>query len=276
MKTAEGILLWASLFSYLGAFALFLVGILFSHQRVGRWAWGVAWAGFAAESGAMAVRWVATGHPPVQGEFESALAGSWALVLVYLAGSAWFRWVRPVGVVLIPGLLLMIGLTLGGPSTAHAPLAPPYQSNWLWIHVGFAWIAFGGFATAAGLGVAYLLLERSRRQGRPSRLDAWFPDLQRIDDLMLRFVAFGFIGQGLMIAAGSIWASDLWGSYWSWDPVETWSLVTWLVYGVFLHLRLVMRWKGRRNAWFMVGALVVGIISIWGIGFASQFHTPLL
>lgn len=276
MNPFEGALLWGALFTYFTSFVLFLTAVVFSKESTGRVAWGAAWIGLLLESASIVVRWAATGHPPVQGEFESALAGSWAIMLVFLAGSAYFRWVKPVGVAIIPGLLLMVGLTLRSPSTAHVPLAPPYQSNWLWIHVGFAWVAFGGFATAAALGLAYLFMDRAQRAGRVSRFATWLPDLQRVDDLMLRFVAFGFIGQGLMIASGSIWAAGLWGSYWVWDPVETWSLIAWLVYGVYLHLRLVVHWKGRRNAWFALTALIVGIISIWGLGFISQFHTPLL
>jgi ABC-type transport system involved in cytochrome c biogenesis permease subunit len=79
-----------------------------------------------------------------------------------------------------------------------------------------------------------------------------------------------------MIATGSIWAHGLWGRYWGWDPIETWSLISWLIYGAALHLRITMGWKARRMAWLAVGAMATVIISFFGIGFISGVHTGLL
>jgi ABC-type transport system involved in cytochrome c biogenesis permease subunit len=73
-----------------------------------------------------------------------------------------------------------------------------------------------------------------------------------------------------MIAAGSIWAKNLWGSYWSWDPVETWSLLSWLVYGVALHLRVTMGWRGRKLAWLLVFAIIGVLVSFWGVNLIME------
>ena len=94
--------------------------------------------------------------------------------------------------------------------------------------------------------------------------------LKRLDELMFRSTAFGFITDTVMIAAGSIWAKDLWGSYWSWDPVETWSLLSWLVYGVSLHLRITLGWRGRRLAWLLVFAIIGVLISFWGVNLVME------
>jgi ABC-type transport system involved in cytochrome c biogenesis permease subunit len=86
-----------------------------------------------------------------------------------------------------------------------------------------------------------------------------------MDELMFRYLIFGFITDAVMIASGAIWAKNLWGNYWSWDPVETWSLVAWLIYGLAIHLRVTMGWKGRKLAWILIFAIAGVIISYFGI-----------
>jgi ABC-type transport system involved in cytochrome c biogenesis permease subunit len=101
-----------------------------------------------------------------------------------------------------------------------------------------------------------------------------FPSLDRLDELIFRYVIFGFITDTIMIGAGAIWAKDLWGSYWSWDPVETWSLVSWLIYGITIHLRVTFGWRESRLAWLAIIALSSVIISFFGVTFvvSSSLH----
>ena len=94
--------------------------------------------------------------------------------------------------------------------------------------------------------------------------------LDRLDELMFRSTVFGFITDAIMIAAGSIWAKSLWGSYWSWDPVETWSLLSWLIYGLALHLRITMGWRGRKLAWLLVFAIIGVLVSFWGVNLVME------
>jgi ABC-type transport system involved in cytochrome c biogenesis permease subunit len=89
-----------------------------------------------------------------------------------------------------------------------------------------------------------------------------------------RFIAGGFIMLGLMIISGAFWANQVKGNYWNWDPVEVWSLIAWLIYGIYLHLRVTFGWRGRKLAWYSLIALLVMIISYWGVPFAVKtFHT---
>ena len=154
------------------------------------------------------------------------------------------------------------------------PLTPNFKSWWLWVHVVFAWFAYGSFAVSSGLGVVYIL--KNRAKDVETRLWGLFPEVDLLDDIILRFVSFGFIAQTMMLISGSIWANSLWGSYWSWDPLETWSLVTWLTYGVIIHFRLTLGWKGNRIAWLVIAALLTEIITFYGIGLITTVHTPLL
>ena len=142
-------------------------------------------------------------------------------------------------VVLLMGFGVTRNPTLG-------PLAASLRSGWLVVHVFFAWLAFGAYGLAAPL------------------------QLVRLDELIFRWILFGFIADTVMIASGAIWARDLWGSYWSWDPVETWSLLSFLVYGLVLHLRKTLGWRGRRIAWIVVGAIVTVIVTFWGVNLVMQ------
>jgi cytochrome c-type biogenesis protein CcsB len=185
----------------------------------------------------------------------------------------WFKKIKIFGLVVVPIVLLMLGqgALLG---SAAEPLRPNFKSWWLWIHVIFAWFAYSAFAVGGGLGLIYLLKQRAGE----SEAKIWqlFPELDMIDDLILRFISFGFISQTVMLISGSIWANSLWGAYWNWDPLETWSLVTWITYGVILHFKLTLGWKGNRIAWLVFAAIFTEIITFYGIGFISNLHTPLL
>jgi cytochrome c-type biogenesis protein CcsB len=141
------------------------------------------------------------------------------------------------------------------------------KSSWLVIHVAFAQLAFGAYLVAAGFGVIYLLKQRSENRKESSKILDNLPVMPVLDELMFKFIVFGFIADAIMIIAGSIWAKDLWGSYWSWDPVEVWSLASWLLYGLSIHLRVTLGWKGRRLAWLYIFAIIGIIIAYWGVDF---------
>lgn len=94
---------------------------------------------------------------------------------------------------------------------------------------------------------------------------AKLPPPDTIDELSVKFVGVGFIFLSIMIAAGSIWANEAWGRYWGWDPIETWSLITWLVYAGYLHSRYTLGWRGRRSAWFAVAALPFILFTLFGV-----------
>jgi len=122
---------------------------------------------------------------------------------------------------------------------------------------------------AAALGLMYLLKEKNSG-GIYDKL----PDQTTLDMFSYRFVAGGFIMYGLMMVSGCFWSDQVKGNYWNWDPVEVWSLVSWLTYGIYLHLRITFGWRGKRLAWYALIALVAMIVSYWGIPFSVEtFHS---
>jgi cytochrome c-type biogenesis protein CcsB len=151
---------------------------------------------------------------------------------------------------------------------AAMQVAPALQSGWIWAHIIGAATGFGAVLTAAGVGLMYLLKERN-----PGGIYERLPKITVLDNLSYRFVAGGFILYGLMIVTGAFWANQVKGTYWNWDPVEVWSLISWLTYGIYLHLRITFGWRGKRLAWYALIALLAMIISYWGIPFTMEtFH----
>jgi len=138
----------------------------------------------------------------------------------------------------------------------------------MFVHIFFAWLAYGAYSLAAALGVLYLLRTRKSFEELPQEqlppLFARLPIPPVMQDLIFRSIIFGFIAHVVMIAAGCIWARDLWGTYWSWDPVETWSLLSAVLYGTWIHFQLNARWSGRRMAWLAVAALLTVVFAFWG------------
>ncbi len=142
-------------------------------------------------------------------------------------------------------------------------------SWWLAIHVLFANAAFASFLGAFGLSIAFLMQERGSI-GRLGKFARKLPAPEVVDYLASRFVVAGFIFWGIMISSGAVWANEAWGRYWGWDPIETWSLVVWMVYAIYLHLRLTMGWRGRRLAWIAIVAMPFAMFCAIGIPFVFK------
>ena len=139
-------------------------------------------------------------------------------------------------------------------------------SNWLLAHVGVAIVAYGIFAFSFGTAILYLVKDRFKAK--------WLPAKDKLDELTYQLIAFAFPFMILVIVTGAIWAEQAWGTYWSWDPKETWSLITTLIYLGYLHARLVMGWKGKVAAWFAVVGFLAVIFTYLGVSFLlSGLHS---
>lgn len=269
MTGLEAGLTWAAVVSYAVVTALLVSIVSFQSARALWAAPRLGAVGVLAHAAALGLRMASSGHLPVKGNYEN---GSTAALFIALPAVV-LAWRRPnlrvAALAALPLSLLALGWGLlhHDPATA---LTPPYKSTWLVVHVVFANLSYGAFSLACGAGVAWLLRERRERRGRALGLLDRLPGLDALDDLIYRFVLFGFVASAAMIVTGAFWADSLWGTYWGWDPVETWSLVTWLTYGAFIHLRVVHHWHGRRLAWLAVGSIAFVMISFWGVNFLSS------
>jgi cytochrome c-type biogenesis protein CcsB len=221
--------------------------------------------GVAAQTVYMAVRWFAAGRAPFSNMFESMVLFAWAMVVVYLALQ-----VRHRIPVLGAATALLAVVTLAYASTFETkiqPLMPALRSNWLTFHVFTAFLGYGGFAVAALTGAGYLIASRAGSKVQAGVTAA-------LDDATAKTISFGFLFLTVGIISGAVWANSAWGTYWSWDPKETWSLITWFIYAVFLHCRFMRGWKGKRAAWISIIGFASVIFTYYGVNFLlSGMHS---
>lgn len=265
----EILLHWVTVVLYAVSGVMFAAGLIFRKDWALKLGFGLAVAGFAFHTAALGLRWAAAGRAPFMRRYEVFSSNVWMGMAFYIAG-AWRKpSIRTAGVFVMPIAFLLIGMAvMASPEIRQLPAT--FRNPWLPVHIAFAKLAFAGCLLGSGLAVLYLL-----RVKRPEAWAARLPELAVLDELSYQFIAFGFVSLGIMIISGAIWAESAWGRYWAWDPVETWSLISWAVYGIYLHLRRMHGWRGERAAWFsLFGLVTLMFVLFWlGIAFPGN-HSP--
>ncbi|MBQ3652497.1 MAG: c-type cytochrome biogenesis protein CcsB [Clostridia bacterium] len=256
----ENVLFYGVLGLYFLAMVLYFLFVAVKKEAVGKAAVGAQALGLAVHTAAIVLRGVAAGRLPLTNQYEFASAFSWGLCLVSLIFVLRFKFTL-LGAFAAPVTFLVIGYA-AMQSKEIRELMPALQSNWLGVHVSTAIIAYGAFGVSFVLGIIFLLRERMKGSGF---LDEHIPAREKLDMLSYRSVSLGLLFLTFTIITGAIWAERAWGSYWSWDPKETWSLVTWLVYAVYLHLRIRRGWQGKSAAVFAVVGFVCVIFTYIGV-----------
>jgi cytochrome c-type biogenesis protein CcsB len=145
------------------------------------------------------------------------------------------------------------------------PLSPVLHSYWLGVHTLFAFLGNAAFALAFCTGSMYLVQEHHVKSKRLGGLFGRLPSLQTLDEINYRLITMGFPLLTLAIISGALWAETAWGRYWNWDPRETWSLITWFIYAIILHARLVSGWRGKRAAILSMAGFMTILIAFFGI-----------
>lgn len=262
----ETIFYWITLVAYAVAVGGCIYSFVFKNPRAMPKITLLIACGFITHSVTIYARFAATGHLPWSGHYEYALMGGWFIV----GGTLFVGWQNKQLQSLSAATVTLVTIMMGYgymQNPGLTPMAASLKTIWLYIHVYFAWLSFGAYSLAMAAGVLYVLKSKSEAQEVPNPAYDRFPSLGRLDELIFRYIVFGFITDTIMISAGAIWAKDLWGSYWSWDPVETWSLISWLTYGISIHLRVTFGWREKRLAWLAIFALSTVIICFFGVNF---------
>ena len=137
-------------------------------------------------------------------------------------------------------------------------LMPALRSTWFALHIGSATFSYAAFAIAGGLGIRYLaMLKKGHAESETA--------MKQTDYMTYRLICLGFLLLTVVVLSGAIWAEQAWSRWWSWDPKETWALITWILYAIYLHQRMRMKWQGKRMAWFAVIAVVCVIFTFAGV-----------
>ncbi len=265
-------------FAYFLSFLLYFLRMLMRKEMLGRSATFVTLVGLAGHSFAIILRWVESyqlgiGHAPFSNLYESLIFFSWTIVLLYMI-TEWRTKNRSIGTFATPLAFLAMAYASLTPSINDRiqPLVPALKSNWLIAHVITCFVGYAGFALAFGLSLMYLLKSLDSQEKRNSFLEL-IPGASILDELSYQMIILGFLMLTIGIITGAVWANSAWGRYWAWDPKETWSLITWLVYAALLHSRMVRGWRGKRVAVFsMVGFFCV-LFTYFGVNYLPGLHS---
>ncbi|HRZ14281.1 MAG TPA: c-type cytochrome biogenesis protein CcsB [Candidatus Omnitrophota bacterium] len=202
---------------------------------------------------------------PLSGLYESLSFFAWSIMLIYVLTERRSR--SPVnGIFVLPLVNLLMFSALRMDNAVH-PLPPALQSPWLGVHVSLCFLGYACFVLAFCFAVMYLWQES---EVKSRKVDGFFfrlPSLELLDNLGYRSIVFGFIFLTLGIISGSFWAQKAWGRFWSWDPKETWSLILWLVYVVYLHGRLMRGWHGKKSAYLAIIGFMAMVFTYLGVNF---------
>jgi cytochrome c-type biogenesis protein CcsB len=244
-------------------------------------------------------RWIVAGYFPLSNLYESLLFLNWTLLTIYIYIESKTK-SKVIGAILIPVALLINGfanLTLSPEMQKSSPLVPALQSNWLMMHVSMMLLSYGTLIVGSLLCLLFLVISKYKDVNLKIIDDSSSPLynimldyyegqvlisaskisefgklklLQSLDNWSYRIIGLGFPFLTIGIISGGVWANEAWGSYWSWDPKETWALITWLVFATYLHARITKGWEGKKTA--ILGAL--GFFVIWicylGVNFLGK------
>lgn len=231
-------------------------------------------------------RWIGEGYFPLSNLYESLIFLSWGISAIHLFVENKTK-SRLIGAITSPILFFLSGfssLTLPVDMQKALPLVPSLQSNWLMMHVSMMMVSYSTLILGSLLSILYLALAFFNVKNETKKETTFFNKntmiksidyskasiLQTIDVWSYRIIGLGFPFLTIGIISGAVWANEAWGSYWSWDPKETWALITWLVFAIYLHSRLLKGWQGKKAA--AVGT--IGFFVIWicylGVNFLGK------
>ena len=242
--------------------------------KIAKWTMVLAVAGNLA---GFLLRWqesyrMGIGHAPLSNMYESLVFFALTIGGIYLFVEQ--RYKSPViGAFAAPIAFLAMAYASLSPSINDRiqPLIPALKSNWLIAHVITCFFGYAAFAIAFGISIMYLMKQRSgdKTDGLLSHL----PTLKLLDELTHRMVLFGFLFLSIGIITGAVWANSAWGTYWSWDPKETWSLITWFIYATLLHARMMRGWYGKKIAYLSIIGFAAVLFTYFGVNYLPGLHS---
>ena len=282
MLSSQSAIAWMGAL-YFMATAAFLIGLLAKSEFGNKSGSGLTWAATVMGTVGLAVRWRESylidfdfGHIPVSNLYEVFVLLCIISALLYLYYENKFAnrqlgFFSSIAISLAVGFVIWYSYVKGGHEIQ--PLVPALKSYWMKIHVPANFVGYGAFSLSAMLGIAWLIKDSLVAR----KLDSWadrLPHFQLMEDIVYKSIALGFAFFTIATILGALWAAEAWGSYWSWDPKETWALIVWLNYAAWLHFRLVHGWNGRAMAWWALAGYVVTLFCFLGVNmFLSGLHS---
>lgn len=273
----SSVLLSITTFTYGAATFFYFAHWIFKKRLFGTLGTGIAFIGVAGNIAGIIMRWVESyqlgiGHAPLSNMYESLVFFAGAIVIIYLFIERKSK-NQIIGAFATPIAFLAMAYASMSPNINDRiqPLVPALKSNWLIAHVITCFLGYAAFTVAFGISLMYLFKQKEV-QGTSS-LVSHFPKAQVLDELNHQMIMFGFLFLSIGIITGSVWANSAWGSYWSWDPKETWSLITWFIYATLLHARMMRGWYGKRIAYLSIIGFLAVLFTYFGVNLLPGLHS---
>ena len=280
----SSLILGTTTFLYLIATFFYVAYAIFRVKWAGTAGTISVWIGIFANSAGIGLRWMEThqqgiGYVPLSNMYESLVFFALCIASLYLVVESKYK-AKVLGSYIVPFTFFAMAYASYSAEFGKdiKPLLPALQSNWLVAHVITCFIGYAAFAISCGLAIFYLakvyLQSNSAASINPDGGNSDTLTLQTIDTINHKMMMFGFIWLTAGIVTGAIWANSAWGTYWSWDPKETWSLITWFVYALALHARFSRGWNGTRMSVVALVGFISVIFTYYGVNFLlSGLHS---
>ncbi len=255
---------------YLMSTATYVAFFLFQKKLLARIAIALLAAGFLGHTSVLLWRYISNGSLPVRDFAQTLSLASWSVAGAFLLLELRFR-LKIMGIFAAPlaaATLLVSFFLPAAPATAK----PIFSSLWLSFHVIAVFLGEAALALACGVGLLYLIQEHAIKTKRPGFFFKRLPSLELLDATGYSCIIAGFTLMTIGLAVGFIYAKSVWGKFWSWDPKEVWSGITWVVYAALLHERLTVGWRGRRAAIFAIIGFGVVLFTFLGVNFLLKGH----
>ena len=257
MESTLNIIFFASIVGSFLAAAAQIVGNIFDKATVKKTAWILTYISSGVLLVYLVGRGIVAGRLPLSNQFEFATSFAWGIAMMTIILHLKMSGVDWLGAFAIPAVFLMLSYSALLPRDITA-LMPALKSAWFGLHIASAVIGYSAFAVACFSGMRYLLSMKKGAQETDAALKS-------LDYLAYRMVALGFLFLTIVILSGCIWAEQAWSQFWSWDPKETWALISWIIYAIYLHVRINKKVKGKKMAIFAVLAFAAVIFTFIGV-----------
>ncbi len=271
----SSLLLSITTFVFGFAAVLYVSALVFKKNSAAKIAWWITLIAVLFNAAGIMMRWIESyrlgiGHAPLSNMYESLVFFSFTLGCIHIIYEKKYK--NPaIGAFAAPIAFLAMAYASLAPGISNhiQPLIPALKSNWLIAHVITCFLGYAAFAIAFGVSVLYLL----NRPEKEQNISSFFPSPKIMEELTHQMVMFGFLFLTIGIITGSVWANSAWGSYWSWDPKETWSLITWFIYATMLHARMIRGWHGSRIAWLSIIGFTAVLFTYFGVNYLPGLHS---
>jgi cytochrome c-type biogenesis protein CcsB len=264
------ILFVLAVFCYMLSSAGYFAYLFIQHNLMQKIGYSLLLLGVVLQSAVIISAFAKTGHMPVNNLHETMSLVAWALASAYLVLHLKMP-VRVLGVYVAPLASFVLFIASQAPKETMQP-QNLLKGFWLVVHIITTFLGDAGFALACGVGILYLIQERGIKRKSRGFFFKRLPSLDLLDSTGYACVVVGFTMLTIGLVTGMVYAKNIWGRFWSWDPKEVWSAITWIFYAALLHERLAVGWRGRRAAIMAIVGFAVLLFTFLGVNFLLKGH----